>query len=120
MPTARTSLCDRRVKSPALRIAIVMIALWQGLVTLVPHRVSFSSVSSDKPHLHATGDRLELGHDETACPVCTLQQTARSSAHAVRLPVAAVSPLRFVFEAQQPSPPNPSIHVYSRGPPPLS
>ena len=120
MQTAGTSLPNKRARSPGLRIAIALIALWQALATVAPHPVSFSGASSDKPHFHATGDKLELNHDETACPVCTLQQTARTSGQAVRLPIAAVSAQRIVFVAHQSTSQNPSIHVYARGPPPLS
>jgi len=118
MQTMRTSI--PKARSPTLRVAIVMVALWQVLVTFAPHPVSFSAASSGKPHFHATGDKLELSHDETACPVCTVQQNARTSAQPVRLPVAAVSTLHFVYATQRRTSQNSFIHVYARGPPPLS
>jgi hypothetical protein len=58
-------------RKPATRLAILTIALLQLAIAMAPHTGSFTASNANRPHLHAAGDRLELAHDETACPTCS-------------------------------------------------
>jgi len=100
-----------------LRVTMLMVALSHVLAAAAPHPVSFSSANSAEPHFHATGDKLELGHDETACPVYTVQQTAFAHTQPVRLPTSHVGFASSVLEAHQALATSPSFQQYSRGPP---
>jgi hypothetical protein len=117
MQMAKAQRYIRPERTRAMRIVIFVIALWQAGIAVAPHSVSFSAATSTRPHWHATGDSLELQHDETACPVCTLQQTARSTAQPIRLPVEAVAPIRFDATSKEPHAPDAFVLIYSRGPP---
>ncbi|HUP88845.1 MAG TPA: hypothetical protein VM100_05835 [Longimicrobiales bacterium] len=53
------------------RTLIFLIAVVQLAIAATPHTGLYSGASSRNAHLHATGDRLELIHDEAACPACS-------------------------------------------------
>ena len=120
MQMARTRIPHRPNRGPLLRVAILLVALWQVAATVAPHPVSVSGATAAQPHWHGADDTLELSHDETACPVCSFQQTTRAHAHAVRLPAESITITRAVAASQQPHTGITSLLRYSRGPPPLS
>jgi hypothetical protein len=103
-----------------LRFAIFLVAVWQVGAPLTPHRGTFSGATSTRPHWHATGDSLELGHDETACPGCTIQQTSRATTQAARFPLNAAGAFRFVTgTVDRPVAAFGSVYLFSRAPPSL-
>lgn len=72
--------------------AIFLIALLQFAIAVAPHTGSYSDATLNRSHLHAAGDRLELAHDETACPACSgahLTAHVAKPAHVHFVPVTA-------------------------------
>ena len=120
-PAVRLSAFGLHGRSRLLRFAILLVALWQVGTPLAPHTGTFSGATGNRPHWHATGDALELAHDETACPGCTIQQNSRTASHPSRLRLDAGHTVGFVRDAaDQPVVLIASSFVFSRAPPSLA
>jgi hypothetical protein len=94
---------ELRTRSLAVRCAILLIALCQVAAAIAPHTGALSGATGAKPHWHAAGDQLEVGHNETACPSCSGHHrsiTTASEAHFI-----FVAPKRHArLHASQPKP----------------
>jgi hypothetical protein len=77
-------------RSAVVRLAVLLVAIWQVGSGLLPHTGSASGGTAARPHFHAVGDRLELGHDEAACPACSLTAVSTPATTSVKLVVHVV------------------------------
>ncbi|HEX6557980.1 MAG TPA: DUF2946 family protein [Longimicrobiales bacterium] len=109
-------------RSTFLRSAILLIALWQLGISVMPHAPSSNSSPGTRPHLHAPGDVMHFWHDETACPVCSANHASRTAAptttHLVvflRSPQDVVRPETHQLRHQQRT-----LTVQSRAPPAIA
>lgn len=105
-------------RAPLVRFLALLISLWQVGTALVPHTEAIGRASADGPHVQQSGDPLEPGHNEAACPACFAQHTTQLGTRPVRLVLLQVAHRApQVSTASNPHRLSTTFFCFSRAPP---
>lgn len=101
------------------RTLIFVIAVIQLAIAVAPHTGVYSGATR-MAHLHQTGDRLELIHDEAACPACSNINLIANKSQPVQVEVQPLKrTYRLAGDDFSPRLPNAISRALSRAPPPI-